>query len=70
MHTACFKTDFNKHGMISFRWALYFGYCTTNCSVPPALNIQKILSFIKTFQSTQKLRYPNSDLQLLLFKPF
>jgi hypothetical protein len=33
------------------------------CSVPPALNIQ-------TFDPTQKLRYPNSDLQLLLFKHF
>jgi hypothetical protein len=35
--------------------------------VPPALNTQKNL---KPFSPTQKLRHPNSDLQLLLLKPF
>jgi hypothetical protein len=39
-------------------------------SVPPALNIQKKFEIFKTFQPIQKLRYPNFDLQLLLFKPF
>jgi hypothetical protein len=28
------------------------------------------LKYTKTFQPTQKLRYPNSDLQLLLLKHF
>jgi hypothetical protein len=43
---------------------------TVSYSAPPALNVQKNFEIFKTFQPIQKLRYSNSDLQLLLSKPF